>query len=252
MSAGMPTRSLGESVSERRTGIRTGVVWAGLHQALRPGSQVIDIGGGTGGFAVRLAEEGHRVLVVEPSPDALAALGRRAAERGVAKAITAVQGDFGDLHRLAADVGGADLVLCHGVLEMVADPSAALGTVKGALRPGGMLSLLVAQRHAAVIARAMAGHFQQALDLLAPQEPAEPSGRTGRRFTLDELTALLGEVGLAVETVHAVRVFTDLVPGSLLDSEAGATQALAELEQAVCERPEYLALAAQLHLLARA
>jgi hypothetical protein len=31
---------------------------------------------------------------------------------------------------------------------------------------GGLLSLLVAQRHAAVVARAMAGHFQQALALL--------------------------------------------------------------------------------------
>ena len=35
-------------------------------------------------------------------------------------------------------------------------------TLAGVLRPGGALSLLVAQRHAAVIARAMAGHFGQA------------------------------------------------------------------------------------------
>ena len=40
--------------------------------------------------------------------------------------------------------------------------------------------------------------------------------------------------------------------GSLLDLEPGATAALLELEQAVAERPEYLPLATQLHLLARA
>ena len=44
---------------------------------------VLDIGGGTGGFAVRVAELGHRVTVVDPSPDALAALDRRAREGGV-------------------------------------------------------------------------------------------------------------------------------------------------------------------------
>jgi hypothetical protein len=36
----------------------------------------------------------------------------------------------------------------------------------------------------------------------------------------------------------------------LVDVEPGAAAALAELEQAVSERPEYLALATQIHALA--
>ena len=139
------------------------------------------------------------------------------------------------------------------MLEHVTDAAGALATLHEVLRPGGALSLLVAQRHAAVIARAMAGHFGQALALLDPASAAstEP-GRAGRRFTRDELTDLLDAAGLRTETVHGVRVFADLVPGSLLDLEPGATAALLELEQAVAERPEYLPLATQLHLLARA
>jgi S-adenosylmethionine-dependent methyltransferase len=113
-----------------------------------------------------------------------------------------------------------------------------------------VLSLLVAQRHAAVVARAMAGHFTQALGLL-DATPTERDGRGGHRFTADEATALLGRTGFAVESVHGVRVFADLVPGSLLDLEPGATAALVELERAVAGRSEYLPLAAQLHLLAR-
>ena len=54
----------------------------------------------------------------------------------------------------------ADVVLCHGVLEVVDDPAAALATIREVLRPGGTVSLLVAQRTAAVLARAMAGHFR--------------------------------------------------------------------------------------------
>jgi hypothetical protein len=76
------------------------------------------------------------------------------------------------------------------------------------------------------------------------------TSRTGRRFTSDELTALVADAGFVVDEVHAIRVFTDLVPGSLLDLEPGASTALVELEQAVAARPEYLPLAAQIHLLA--
>jgi SAM-dependent methyltransferase len=231
-----------------RGSARSAVVWAGLEPVVQDGTRdVLDIGGGTGGLAVRVGALGHRVTVVDPSPDALAALDRRAREHDVA-----VTGRQGDLSSLLDVVGpdSADVVLCHGVLEVVDDPAAALATLARVVRPGGVLSLLVAQRHAAVIARAMAGHFQQALEMLEPIGPVAPSGRTGRRHTYDELTALATGAGFVVDTVHAVRVFTDLVPGSLLDLEPGATAALVELEQAVATRPEYLPLATQLHLLA--
>ena len=236
-----------ERPSERRGAARTAVVWEALAPVLadRDGLEVLDIGGGTGGFAVRVAELDHRVTVVDPSPDALAALDRRAREQGVA--VTGQQGDVADLLEVAGPAS-ADVVLCHGVLEVVDDPAAALATIRRVLRPDGALSLLVAQRHAAVVARAMAGHFQQALGLL---DDAAPSGRSGRRFTHHELIGLLADAGFEVAGVHGVRVFADLVPGSLLDLEPGASAALVELEHAVSERPEYLPLATQLHVLAR-
>ncbi len=235
------------SVSERRASARTAVVWEALESALdQQPTRIVDVGGGTGGFAVRLAELGHRVTVVDPSPDALAALGRRAREVGVE--VTGLQGDLSDLPDLVDDDDLVDVVLCHGVLEVVDDPAAALATIREVLRPGGTLSLLVAQRHAAVIARAMAGHFPQAIALL---EDGAETGRTGHRFTADEATTFLAGAGFEVVSTHGVRVFADLVPGSLLDLEPGATTSLVELERAVSERPEYLPLATQLHLLAR-
>ena len=242
----MPTGS----PSERRHSWRTAVVWSGLQSVLdgAPGAEVLDIGGGTGGFAVPLAELGHRVTVVDPSPDALASLDRRARESGVADRVTGLQGDLGDLAGGQGDHDAeADVVLCHGVLEVVDDPAAALAAIGRVLRPGGVLSLLVAQRHAAVVTRAMAGHFEQARALL---DGSAPGGRSGRRFTAAELHDLLGPAGFSVSAVHAVRVFSDLVPGSLLDLEPGAAHHLLELEQAVAEREEFFPLAAQLHVLA--
>ena len=236
-----------------RSDTRTAVVWSALEPTLGSGPlDVLDIGGGTGGLAVRVGELGHRVTVVDPSPDALAALARRAREHDVE--VAGLQGELADLLDVV-EPASADLVLCHGVLEVVDDPADALATLARVLRADGMLSLLVAQRYAAVVARAMAGHFQQALALLDPppgagRRPTDPPGRSGRRYTRDELTGLVQQAGFVPAAVHGVRVFTDLVPGSLLDLEPGATAALVELEQAVATLPEYLPLATQLHLLA--
>ena len=164
--------------SERRGSTRTAVVWSALQPVLAHDPlEVLDIGGGTGGLAVRIGELGHRVTVVDPSPDALAALARRAREDGVE--VTGQQGDLGSLLELVGPAG-ADVVLCHGVLEVVDDPAAALAAIREVLRPGGVLSLLVAQRYAAVVARAMAGHFQQALAML------DPSTGSGQRSTASQ------------------------------------------------------------------
>jgi SAM-dependent methyltransferase len=248
-----PAGSAGPAAA-RRAQARTAVVWQALRTVLdaAPARDVLDVGGGTGGFAVPIAELGHRVTVVDPSPDALAALERRAAEAGVPKeALRAVQGDLAGLLE-HVEPASVDLVLCHGVLEMADDPAAGLAAVADALRPGGVVSLLAANRTAAVVARAIGGHFAEARRALE-----DPSGRFGAhdplaaRFDEEQLGRLLRAAGLTVQSVHGVRVFTDLVPGSLVDAEPQRASDLAALEAAVADRPEFRAVAGRLHLLAR-
>ncbi|WP_030542995.1 methyltransferase [Streptomyces albus] len=246
-----------------RASLRTAVVWDVLREALdrrmksadpgghgaRPVLDVLDTGGGTGNFAVPVARQGHRVTVVDPSPNALFALERRAAEAGVADRVRGVQGDAHGLFEVV-EPGGFDAVLCHGVLEYMEDAAEGVRNAVAALRPSGTLSLLAAGMGGAVLARALAGHFAEAQQVLA-----DPRGRWGegdpvpRRFTPDELTALVADAGLAVEAVHGVRVFADLVPGALVDSEPGALEALLRLEAAAAEVPALQSVATQLHVL---
>lgn len=232
---------------ERRASVRTAVVWESCRARLDGAAEqtVVDIGGGTGGFAVRVAELGHRVTVIDPNPDALAAMARRAAEYGVADRLVGQQGDLASLGSLV-EAGSADLVLCHEVLGLVEDPAAALAAIHGVLRPGGVLSLVVNQRHAAVLARAMVGQFGQARDVL------DGEIGTDRRFVADEISGLVAASGFTVAEVQGVRVFADLVPSTLLDLDPGALAGLLDLERAVATRPEYFVLAAQLHVAATA
>nr|WP_228532263.1 methyltransferase domain-containing protein [Micromonospora sp. ANENR4] len=209
---------------------------------------VLDVGGGTGGFAVPLAEAGHRVTVVDASPDALAALTRRAAEAGVADRVRATQGDADALTGLV-EPATVDLVLCHSVLEVVDDPEPVMSALVTALRPGGAASVLVAGRAAAVFGRAMNGQLDAAAALAA-----DPHGTTGsrdtlrRRYDATDATALLTAAGLVVEEIHGVRVLADLLPAAVAD---GQQAALVELERALAARSPYRDLAAQLHLFAR-
>jgi S-adenosylmethionine-dependent methyltransferase len=230
---------------------RTAVVWAVLRQELDRASApltVLDVGGGTGGFAVPLATAGHRVTVVDASPDALAALTRRAAEAGVADRVTAIQGDGDRLSELV-DPETTDLVLCHSLLEVVDDPGTVVKALADTLRPGGVASVLVANRVAAALGRAVSGHLDAATALIT-----DPDGAFGgrdtlrRRFDLQSATALLAGGGLVVEQTHGVRVIADLLPGAVLE---GQTEALVGFEMAASALSPYRDVATQLHLFAR-
>ncbi len=126
---------------------RSSVVWEDLRRALgeladRRGRElaVVDAGGGSGGFAVPIAELGHRVIVVDPSPDSLASLERRAAEAGVGDRVSGRQGD---LDTLAEAVGPeqADILLCHDVLEHRRRSPARAGGDRGRAASGRVAQL---------------------------------------------------------------------------------------------------------------
>lgn len=237
--------------------VRGEVMWQAVLDAVAvaaaevPGEtlDVLDVGGGTGGDAVRLAAEGHRVSVVDPSPDALASLDRRAAEAGVQ--VTGLLGDTTDLPGLVAGTD-YDLVVLHGVLEHVEDVDDALRAVAAVLRPGGHVSVVVAGRHAGVLTRALAGDFDGAQAWFTARADAWDVREQGpRRFVADELTALLGAHGLRPVAHQGLRVFADLVPSAMVDIEPGARERLFALERLVRTSSEFSAISGGLQSVAR-
>jgi S-adenosylmethionine-dependent methyltransferase len=191
------------------------------------------------------------VTVVDPSPNALATLHRRAAEAGVQDLVSPVQGDADSLAD-AVPAASADLVLGHGVLEVVEDVASAVRALADATAPGGAVSVLVANRYAAVLVRALAGRLGEARLILD-----DPGGRFGevdpllRRFDTEGLVALLETSGLSVELVQGDGVVADLIPGGVLEIHPGAADQLAELELSAAGRVPLRDVASRLHALAR-
>ncbi|SMD10806.1 class I SAM-dependent methyltransferase [Kibdelosporangium aridum] len=212
--------------------------------------RVLDVGGGSGVWAVPLAAAGCAVTVVDPSPNALATLHRRAQEAGVVDSITALQGDSDALAQLIP-AGSVDLVLGHGVLEVVDDPKTTIAAMAEATAPGGLVSVLVANRYAAILHRAISGRIVEARRLLDDPAGQLVEETLSRRYDITGLNQLLVDGGLKVELVQGHGVFSDLVPGSVLDSNPGAAEALAQLELAASTTSPLLDVAARLHALGR-
>jgi S-adenosylmethionine-dependent methyltransferase len=203
---------------------------------------VLDCGGGSGAVTVPLARAGAQVTVVDISADALATLRRRADEAGVSHLVRPLQGDA---ETLAAVVGDTtfDLVLAHGIFEAVDDVSAAFAGCAAAVRPGGLLSVVVNNPPAAVLARALGGEPAAALRELRRLDDAD-------RLDPQSIARLCEAAALQVEARHGIGTFSDLVPGAALDVP-GAREALADLDLEASARPEFAQIAGRVHLLAR-
>lgn len=226
--------------------LRAEISWLAVSEALdhtggegavAQGLSVLDLGGGTGADAVRVANLGHAVTVVDPSPDALASLDRRAESGGVR--ITGVLGDAEMLRDVVAP-GTVDLVLCHGVLEHVEDPDVVLRSILAVLKPGGILSLVVPGRLAAVSARMAAGDVAEAARLVEARLSDWNLEELGpRRYLWSEVIDLVENAGLCLRGVRGVRVFSDLMPADAIDAEPVQRERTLQLERQLRSDPQF-------------
>lgn len=100
---------------------------------LKPGMSVLEIGGGWGSFALRLAQEGAKVTSLNVSPEQVAIAQKAAEEAGVADRVTFVIQDYREA------TGSYDRVVSVGMMEHVGigQFDAYFGKVRDFLKPDG-------------------------------------------------------------------------------------------------------------------
>lgn len=147
---------------------------------LRQPCEILDVGAGQGQLALALAQQGHRVHLTDISTEMLQIAQQQAQALGIAS----VSFEQASLQELAAAAHRQyPLVLCHAMLEWLAEPQLALGQLKQLVKPGGVLSLMFYNKDAKRFANMVFGNFDYvAADMqvkkkvsLNPQHPLAPA-----------------------------------------------------------------------------
>ncbi|MBD8492712.1 methyltransferase domain-containing protein [Pseudomonas syringae] len=223
--------------------IRLAVLQADLIEALpeRP-LRVLDIGAGLGHMSLWLAGLGHQVTLAEPAEPMLEGARQRFAEAGYDA--TFIQAPWQALPGLLHEP--YDLVLCHAVLEWLAEPYTILPVLHQLTAAQGWLSLAFYNRDALVYRNLLKGHFRKLRgdslagekQSLTPQEPLDPR----------EMATQLG-AQWQVETQSGVRVFHDYMPVDF--QKRAELEQLLEMELAHRRHPAFAGLGRYLHWICR-
>jgi SAM-dependent methyltransferase len=210
----------------------------------------LDLGGGTGSNAVRLARHGFDVTLLDPSLPMLDYAERAAREAGLTERITLKRGDAAQLTTLF-DAGSFDLILCHNVLEFVDDPGDVLRSAARALRgPSSMISVLVRNQPGEVLKAALLNGDLAAAEGNLTAEWGEESlyGGEVRLFTAESLRDMLIEASFVVTAERGVRIIADYLPPKV--SRTAEYKRIFELERKLGRRPEFAAVARYAHCVA--
>lgn len=212
--------------------------------------RIVDAGGGQGQFALDLAEAGHDITIADISTEMLEQAREQVRLRDLQGRVTLLHSPLQALPDDAANCG-QDLVLCHAVLEWLADPHAALGALRQLLKPGGHLSLTFYNRRALEFRLLQRGSFRQ-LDRnidsghwgghpgsLTPQNPLK----------LEWVEDWLAQQGFEIVSHSGIRCFHDYMTPVIRDKLPAAAIVGKELEYSQVD--PYRELARYVHLLCR-
>lgn len=204
---------------------------------------VLDTGAGLAQLALALATEGHRVTINDLSAQMVAEARQRAIALGVEAQVDWCHGAFQEL----AGHSHWDLVLCHAVLEWLADPRAAVRILASMLQPNGYLSLAFYNRDAQIFRNLVRGNFKRVRSGVVR---GETGGLTPTHpLSVTEVSGWLEEEGLVVERCSGIRMFRDYVgtpSGGNLDEDD-----VVDMELEYSQHEPFWRLGRYIHLLCR-
>ena len=214
----------------------------------------LDLGGGTGAAAVRLARLGINVTLLDCSPTMQEIAKRAARDAGLEGNIALKLGDAAQVANLFP-AGSFDIVLCHNILEYVDDPNAVLSAAARVMRSDssetGFISILVRNRAGEVLKAGITEGDLEAAErnLTAAWGNESLFGGRVRLFTLDSLQAMTKSASLDVAAERGVRVISDYLAPRIIRREE--YDRIFELERKLGSRPEFSAVARYIQVIAR-
>lgn len=227
--------------------IRAAVLWRDLTTALAQLGdkklRILDAGGGFGYLSQNLARLGHEVLLCDISAEMLTQAKEQIDAANTPLNIRLVHAPIQALS--VAEHGTFDLILCHAVVEWLADAKSTMENLLAMLKPNGLFSLMFYNKEAMRFHALVSGNFDYvAADLKVKKKvrltPTHP-------LYIHEVKQWFNEWNMTLTTQSGVRVIHDYLKRNQV--EDFDYQKLLAMELEYSQREPYISLGRYVHFL---
>ena len=229
------------------------VTWRFVEPFLPESGLVLDAGGGTGRWAIPIAERGLRVTIYDISKEMLEFASRRAEEEDLGHLITTMEGD---IRKIRFSDSTFDFVLAEGdPISYCGNPEKAVQELARVQKPGSYISAGVDSVYS--IAFSMLNMESEPIDkiesfLQDKRMYIEDLGFHTWAFTPQSLQELFTNCGLEVVKLAGKPIlFLGKPETSHIFEDQKKVRKLTEIELELCEEPTLLGLGGHLHIVAR-
>jgi S-adenosylmethionine-dependent methyltransferase len=253
-----PAGRLRQEIAWRRLATFLEGIWNTASSTPR---RILDAGCGTGELALRLAQIGHQVVLLDPAEEmlSLAQCQAKALRPPPAFPPQFLQGTIEEAIGFF-EAGSFDLILCHCLVEYLPDPSPALAALRHILRPDGWLSLITVNRRQEPLRLAIRDQrFAEALTALTDASLTDSLfGIRRLAYGREELEATLQKAGFEVVEDGGIGIFIDYLAKEVIDylakeaiEDRSSFESLLNLEEEAGKHHPWKDVARYLHLFAR-
>ena len=225
---------------------------ASLRRHLPSGSlRILDVGGGTGSDAIPLAQDSHRVTLVDFSAKMLEQAQLAAQHYGVSEQLTFHQADLFALPDLFP-TPDFDVVVCHNVIHYVDDMPGALQAICSPLKPGGIVSVISVNRASDVLQAALLRHdLDEAYERIDARESYNAHFQTTlHRYSAEEIIEPLQNTECTLLGHYGIQCVTGYISDNTLKHDPEFYAKLERLELALTDKQPYVSIARLFQLVA--
>ena len=219
----------------------------GEQQSAKP-LRILDAGGGQAQFSLSFARAGHSVVICDISAEMLKLAQQEVIAQGLEDRVQLIHCAIQDLSQhLDEDARKFDVVLCHAVMEWVANPAELLAELIVYIKSQGVLSLTFYNLHSLIYKNLLRTNFKkiQQQDFggsrgsLTPINPLYP----------EQVFEWLSQLPMSRLTTSGIRVFHDYIFNE--EHRERDPQSVIELELEFSRKQPYQLLGRYIHVLSQ-